>query len=171
MELETQRLRLRHWSLQDFDIYAANYADEQRARFLGGQLDRASAWRHLASVVGHWTLRGYGLWAVEEKESQKVVGSIGLWFSEGWPELELGYWLVPDSHGKGYATEAGMKSRDYAFDQLGAKTLVSYIDPANEPSKKVAERLGAKYENTIELLGLGPHCVYRYPMPMTSPVS
>ncbi len=129
-------------------------------------MDRARAWRHMAALVGHWTLRGYGIWAVEEKGSQEFVGSIGLWFPEGWPELELGYWLVPEAHGKGYATEAGMKSRDYAFDQLGAKTLVSYIDPTNEPSKKVAERLGAGYEKTIELLDLGPHCVYRYPTPM-----
>ena len=80
----------------------------------------------------------------------------------GWPELELGYWLVPEVYGKGYPTEAGLKARDFAFDQLGAKTLVSYIDPTNEPSKKVAERLGAQYEKTIELLDLGRHCVYRY---------
>lgn len=165
MELETQRLRLRHWSSTNFDKYAEIYADEQLAQYIGGKLDRARAWRHMAALVGHWTLRGYGTWAVEEKESQEFVGSIGLWFPEGWPELELGYWLVPEAHGRGYATEAGMKSRDYAFDQLGAETLVSYIDPTNEPSKKVAERLGARYENTIELLDLGPHCVYRYPMP------
>ena len=42
---------------------------------------------------------------------------------------------------------------------------MSYIAPANEPSKKVAERLGARYEETIELLSFGPHCVYRYPRP------
>lgn len=166
MELETQRLRLRHWSSKNFDKYAEIYADEQLAQYIGGQMDRARAWRHLAALVGHWTLRGYGIWAVEEKESQEFVGGIGLLFPEGWPELELGYWLVPESYGKGYATEAGMKSRDYAFDQLGAKTLVSYIDPTNEPSKKVAERLGAGYEKTIELLDHGPHCVYRYPTPM-----
>jgi RimJ/RimL family protein N-acetyltransferase len=112
--------------------------------------------------VGHWTLRGYGYWAVEEKETQAFVGCVGLSFPEGWPELELGYWLIPEAYGKGYATEAGLKARNYAFDDLGTKSLVSYIDPANEASKRVAERLGAKYDDTIDLLEHGPHCVYRY---------
>lgn len=119
----------------------------------------------MAAHLGHWVLRGHGYWAVEEKETGKFVGSVGLWRSEGWPELELGYWLMPEMQGRGYATEAAAASRDYAFEVLGAQTLVSYIHPENEPSKRVAERLGAKYEKIIELGGHGPHCVYRYPRP------
>ncbi|MEN8145669.1 MAG: GNAT family N-acetyltransferase, partial [Gemmatimonadota bacterium] len=79
--------------------------------------------------------------------------------------LELGYWLMPEVQGRGYATEAGIVARDHAWDAAGAKTLVSYIDPENEASKRVAERLGAVFETTIELLDYGPHCVYRYPKP------
>lgn len=162
IEMETDRLKLRQWSSSDFDRYAEIYANENLARFIGGQMDRPRAWRHMAAIVGHWTLRGFGIWAVEEKDSGQFVGGIGLWRPEGWPELELGYWIVPETYGRGYATEAALKARDYAFNQMGADTLVSYIDPANEPSKKVAVRLGASYEKTIELLDLGPHCVYRY---------
>ena len=162
MELETNRLKLRLWRSDDFDRYAEIYADKELGRYIGEQMDRPGAWRHMATLVGHWTLRGYGTWAVEEKDTQTFIGSVGLWFPEGWPEIELGYWLVPEAYGKGYATDAGLKARDFAFDQLGTRTLVSYIDPSNEPSKSVAERLGAKYEKTIELLDLGPHCVYRY---------
>ncbi len=162
MELTTERLVLRQWSEKYFNKYAEIYADEKLARYIGGKMDRPCAWLRMAAEAGHWTLRGFGTWAVEEKGTQKFVGSTGLWYPEGWPNLELGYWLVPEMYGKGYATEAGMKSRQYAFNELGAKTLVSYIDPTNEPSKRVAERLGAKYEETIELLNLGPHCVYRY---------
>ena len=102
-------------------------------------------------------------WAVEEKISGDFIGAIGLWEPEGWPELEVGYWLVESVHGKGYATEAAIKARDHAYNHLGAKTLVSYIDPDNEPSKAVAIRMGAKLESSIELLDLGPHCVYRHP--------
>jgi RimJ/RimL family protein N-acetyltransferase len=126
-------------------------------------MDSTSAWRHMAALAGHWVLRGFGVWAVVEKTTGNFVGSIGLWRPEGWPELELGYWLVPEARGTGYATEAGAKCRDFAFETLRAETLVSYIAPENEPSKRVAERLGARYEQTIELLKLGPHCVYRYP--------
>ena len=68
-------------------------------------------------------------------------------------------------HGKGYATEAAARCRDHAFEALGAPTLVSYIAPANEASRRVAERLGARMEATIDLLGFGPHEVWRYPKP------
>jgi len=162
-ELETERLRLRFWREAYFDRYAEVYSDEEQARFIGGRLDRPQAWRHMAMLTGHWALRGFGPWAVVEKSSGNFVGSIGLWFPEGWPELELGYWLAPEARGTGYATEAGARSLDFAFEELGATTLVSYIHPANEASKRVAERLGASYEETIELLNVGPHCVYRYP--------
>ncbi len=163
--LETDRLILRQWEEGDFEPYADFYADEAMARYVGGPSDREKAWRRFAALIGHWTLRGYGYWAVEEKASGRLAGSVGLWFSDGWPELELGYWLVPAMHGKGYAIEAGLASRDYAWEVVGAETLVSYIHPDNEPSMRVAKRLGARREELIELLDFGPHWVYRHPKP------
>jgi RimJ/RimL family protein N-acetyltransferase len=165
IELKTERLLLRQWQQKDFEPYAEYYADEEMARYVGGRSDRPNAWRRMASLIGHWVLRGYGYWAVEEMKTGEFVGCVGLWFPEGWPELELGYWLMRDMQGKGYATEAAVKAREYAFEVLQADTLVSYIHPDNEPSKRVAERLGARYENTIELLEHGPHCVFRHPKP------
>jgi len=165
MRTETPRLLLREWRLSDFEPYAAYYADPALARYVGGHLSREAAWRHMATQAGHWALRGYGYWAVEEKSTGNLVGSVGLWRSDGWPELELGYWLMPEKHGKGYATEAGSRARDYAWEEVGADSLVSYIDPDNEPSKGVAERLGASFEAIIPLLDFGDHCVYRYPKP------
>ena len=162
-ELKTERLLLRQWGPRDFEFYAEYYADEDAARYVGGHCDRDKAWRRMAMLIGHWALRGYGLWAVEEKETGSFVGCAGLWFSDGWPELELGYWLRRDMQGRGYAVEAARASRDYAFEVVRAETLVSYIHPDNEPSKRVAEKLGASFEEVIELLDHGPHCVYRYP--------
>lgn len=162
-ELETERLRLRLWSEAYFAGFAGMYSDEEQARFIGGRLERPQAWRLMAALAGHWTLRGYGPWAVVEKSSGEFLGSIGLWYPEGWLELELGYWLLPEARGTGYATEAGAAARDFAFEAVGAQTLVSYIHPENVPSRRLAERLGARYEETIELLNHGPHCVYRYP--------
>lgn len=164
-ELETDRLLLRGLREQDFPSYAQYYADEATARYVGGPCRRETAWRRMAAQIGHWVLRGYGNWAVEEKQTGQFVGCVGLWFPEGWPELELGYWLMPAMQGKGYATEAGARCRDYAFDIIGTDTLVSYIHPDNEPSKRVAERLGARFEKTIQLLDYGPHSVYRYAKP------
>lgn len=160
--IETERLRLRQWTLNDFDAVARYYADEDNARYVGGKKDADQAWRHLALHVGHWQLKRFGYWAVDEKQAGDFVGCVGLWQSPGWPELELGYWLMPEHQGKGYATEACRKCIQFAREVLQAKSLVSYIDPGNKPSQSVATRLGAVHERTIELASHGPHCVYRH---------
>lgn len=164
-EVETERLILRQWRQDDFEAFAGFYADEETARFVGGPSTRDDAWRRMASLAGHWSLRGFGTWAVEEKATGGFVGAVGLWYPEGWPEIELGYWVVRDMQGKGYAKEAARRSRDFAFGELGLNTLVSYIHTDNLPSIRLAEKLGAAEEETIQLLAYGPHHVYRYPKP------
>lgn len=160
--IETDRLQLRQWNENDFEKIAAYYADENSAKYVGGQKNADEAWRLLALHIGHWQLKGFGYWAVDEKHTGDFVGCVGLWQSSGWPELELGYWLVNEHHGKGYALEAALRCKDYARDVLQAGSLVSYIAPNNTASIKLAEKLGAKYEETIELLEHGAHCVYRH---------
>jgi len=162
IELETRRLLLRQWRAGDFDRYFEFYQDPEMSRYVGGLNDIEQAWRRLATIIGHWTLRGFGYWAVEEKATGLLAGCVGLWYSAGWPEIELGYWLLRDSQGRGYAHEACVKTLEYGFTSLGRESLVSYIHPDNEPSKRVAVRLGGHLEGTRELLNNGPHCVYRY---------
>ncbi|CAM2009426.1 GNAT family N-acetyltransferase [Acanthopleuribacter pedis] len=164
-EVETERLLMRQWRASDLDGYAAAYADETHAKFIGGPCSRHMAWRRMATVIGHWHLRGYGFWAVEEKASGRFVGSIGLWYPEEWPELEVGYWLAPDMVGRGYATEAARKSRDLAYEHLGINTLISCIDHDNHASRAVVARLGAVYERDHELLHFGKVQIYRHPSP------
>ena len=163
--LETERLLLRPWRPEDFEAFATYLEDERWAKFIGGPCGRNEAWRRFAAIVGRWTLRGYGFWALEEKQTGDFVGSAGLWFPEGWPELEVGYWLMPEKHGRGYATEAAAKSRSYAFQVMKQETLVSYIAPDNQASIAVALRLGAVHEETIQLDRCGIHRVYRHPRP------
>jgi RimJ/RimL family protein N-acetyltransferase len=160
--VETERLKLRQWKESDFSNFAHYYADEDNARYVGGQKNPEQAWRHMALQIGHWELKGFGYWAVDEKETNDFVGCVGLWQSPGWPELELGYWLMKEHQGKGYALEACLRCIDYAREVLNASSLVSYIDPGNAPSIRLAKRLGAVYEETIELLSYGPHCVFRH---------
>lgn len=160
--LETDRLNFRLWRDADFGPFAEYFADEKTARYVGGRRSREEAWRLMATYIGHYRLRGYGYLAVEERSSRELVGCVGLWNSEPWPELELGYWLFQEMQGKGYATEAAERVKEYAFESLQVDTLVSYIDPGNEPSKRLALRLGATHETDIELLEFGLHGVYRY---------
>jgi RimJ/RimL family protein N-acetyltransferase len=160
--IETKRLILRQWTSSDIDAFTQYYADEDSARYVGGRKNPEQAWRHLALLIGHWHLKGFGYWAVEEKEHARFIGCVGLWQSPGWPELELGYWLIRAQQGKGYATEACLRCIDYAREFVRAPSLVSYIDPDNTPSIQLARRLGAKYEPAIMLAGYGSHSVYRH---------
>lgn len=162
MNIETQRLELRQWTQGDYEPFALYYSDEANAKYVGGQKDAEQAWRHLALQAGHWALKGFGYWAVDEKSTGQFVGCVGLWQSPGWPELELGYWLVREHQGKGYALEACQRSIEFARRELRSKSLVSYIDPSNSSSIRLAERLGARYDGTIELASFGIHCVYRH---------
>jgi RimJ/RimL family protein N-acetyltransferase len=163
-ELETARLRLRQWREEDFPAYAAFCADCATARFVGGVCARPEAWRRMAVIAGHWLLRGYGVWALEEKEQRRFVGFSGLWNPEGWPEPELIWSLVASAHGRGFATEAAGRAREFAYRDLRLTTLVSFISPDNVASQRVAHRLGAVHERIIELREQ-PVGVYRHPRP------
>jgi RimJ/RimL family protein N-acetyltransferase len=165
--LETERLRMREWREADLAPLAAFYTDAAAARFLRRPSDLDEAWRFLAVRVGHWVLRGYGAWALEEKASGLWVGYCGLWNPHGWPEPEVMWSLAPSARGRGYATEAARRARDFAYDQLGWTTVISCIVPENVASQGVAHRLGAKLERSIELKGHTTG-IYRHPYPSTS---
>lgn len=160
--LETERLRLRPWRSDDLDVFASFMADPDDTRFIGGPLSREDTWRRIALLIGHWTLRGFGNWALEEKASGAFVGYGGLWYPEGWRDYELMWGLLPAFRGRGYATEAAECARAYAYGELGWTTVVSYVAPNNLPSRYVAERLGATREGTIELRGTAAD-VWRHP--------
>ena len=162
--LETERLRLRAWREEDLGPFAEFCASEATARFVGGTCDRMGAWRRIATYLGHWALRGYGHWAIEDKAGGRFVGYSGLWNPEGWPEPELIWGLMADCQGRGYATEAAHRVREFAYAQLGWRTLVSYIAPGNAPSQRVAQRLGATHERDIQL-GTYALGIYRHPGP------
>lgn len=150
--LETERLILRPFRDADLDAWAAIVADPEVMRFMDGPRDRARAWRDMAFCLGHWALRGYGLWAVEEKARGALIGRIGLIDPEGWPGLELG-WLVARSHwGRGLATEGARAALAHTFETLDAGHVISLIMPDNGPSIRVAEKLGARFEReaTVE---------------------
>jgi RimJ/RimL family protein N-acetyltransferase len=152
--LETERLLLRWLREDDFEQYAKMCRDPEVMRFLGGQtLSDIEVWRQMTSFMGHWYFRGYGIWAVEEKITGKLVGRIGFLNPIGWPGFELGWTLSRESWGKGYATEGARRALAYAFTEMGRDHVISLIAPANVASAKVAERLGEKVEGQTELFG------------------
>lgn len=163
--LETERLILRSWHESDLDRYFMLRGDQAAAQFIGGALSRDDTWRSIATILGHQILRGYSIFALEEKATGAFVGYCGPWFPLGFPEPEIGWGLVPSENGKGYATEAATRALSFAFGSLGWTTAISLVDPKNLPSVRVAERLGAKLESSTEFRGR--MCgIYRHPTPM-----
>src|SRR5438552_894126 len=152
--LETDRLLLRPWRADDFGAYARMCGDVEVMRYLNDAkpFTVVEAWRSMAAHVGHWCLRGFGHWAVEEKATGEFIGRLGLMHPEGWPGFELGWTLRRESWGRGYATEGARRALAYAFEEMGRDRVISLIVPANVPSIRVAERLGERVEGRIELL-------------------
>lgn len=141
--LETERLILREWRNEDFEPLAGFLADEDVMRYLSGKpLSRSDAWRSMATTIGHWHLRGYGVWAVERKADKAFIGRIGMLNPEGWPGLEVGWTLGKPYWGMGYASEAGRAAMNYAFLTQPVDRIISVIDPRNKASQAVALRLG-----------------------------
>ncbi len=160
--LETDRLILRALCEADVESEAEFYASDA-LKFVGGPMRPDETWRAVAMLIGHWAMRGYGFWGVEEKDTGTYVGHVGLWNPHGWPEPEVGWTLMNHATGKGYATEAARAARAHAYDVLGWTTAISLIDPDNLGSKAVAERLGARYESLFEHPAFGTMQVWRHP--------
>lgn len=152
--VHTDRLILRGLRDDDLDDFAEMMADERVARWFGGQpIDRKESWLSLAMHLGHWTLRGYGQWAAEERETGRFVGRIGLWQPATWPGLEVGWAVTPELWSRGYATEGGRAAVAWAFEQLGVDEVISLTIPDNAASRRVMEKVGLHYDRTQEVAG------------------
>ena len=145
LRLETTRLVLRPTALEDLDRWAEMMADDDAARFIGGVQPKAAVWRSMMAVAGAWALGGVAMFSVVEKATDRWIGRVGPWQPLGWPGTEVGWGLHPDAWHNGYAVEAATAAIGYAFDVLGWTDVIHCIDPANTPSKRVAERLGSTY--------------------------
>ena len=152
--IETKRLRLRAFTIDDWGPYAEMYADQSFVRYLGGKpLTEEEVWENLAVILGHWALLGYGIWALERLGTGELVGRAGLLNLPGWPDIELCWALSPRFWGNGYATEAARASISWAFEEVGIRRLISLIHPENRASKAVALRLGEAYREQIAFEG------------------
>lgn len=138
--LTTKRLVLRLPVIADFPLYQA-FVTSERAVYMGGPHDAAQAWHWFCNDVAQWALLGVGGLTITLKG--KAIGQVAVCQGPIFPEPELGWFLFDAAHqGQGYATEAASAMRDWAFGARGLKTLVSYIDPANNGSQRLAARLG-----------------------------
>jgi len=144
LRLETPRLLLRIPRKDDFDAWAEMMADEETARFIGGVMPRAISWRGLMTVIGSWHAQGFAMFSVIEKSTGRWIGRLGPWMPEGWPGPEVGWAIVRDCWGRGYAMEGSIAATNWAFDNLDWTEVIHSIAPDNFPSQRLAMRLGSR---------------------------
>lgn len=160
--LETERLVLRGPQPEDYPDFKATFTSF-RARYMGGPLNPYESWMLYAAEIGHWEIRGFGMWMIHDKDTDATLGMAGGWQPAMWPEREIAWIIWPEVAGKGYALEAVDAARRH-FYANGWDSAVSYLDPYNLDSVRLAERLGCAKDKTSKSIG-DDDAVYRHPAP------
>jgi [ribosomal protein S5]-alanine N-acetyltransferase len=163
--LETERLIVRHFHVFDVEALQPIFGDAEVMRF--GYGVQTTEWiqnwlqKCLENYYQKW---GFGAWAVVEKATRQTIGYCGLFYFleiAMQPDVEIGYRLARTVWGKGYATEAALAVRDYAFNVLTLPRLLAFIDPGNTASIRVAQKLGMTYWKDVMFEGYShPDHVY-----------
>ena len=158
--LHTDRLTLREYRAEDFDLFADHLSNAESSAHLGSA-DRQTAWRIFSSHAGLWLLHGAGWWSIEERETGRLVGSVGGFFRQGSTVMEMGWNTYRAFWGKGIAGEAAAAVLHHAFEVRREPKVRALISSGNESSRRVAERLGMTYETETELNGKRIGCYLR----------
>lgn len=144
--LRTSRLTLRPMQFQDWDAYHQLMCSD-RAIYMGGPFSSSVAWGMFCSDHAQWSLFGCGSLMIDDRATQRCVGQVGINYGPLFPEWELGWFLYLEAEGQGYAYEAASALRTWAKETRQLETLVSYVDPENVKSARLAERLGATLDD------------------------
>jgi RimJ/RimL family protein N-acetyltransferase len=146
--IDTERLVLRSFELRDLDYYLSFFADQEASLHVGGPSGPQEAWRRMLAGVALWELTGIGMWAVTRRDDDVAIGHVGFFdfLRDCEPriigEAEMGWILVPAVHGKGLAQEACQAVLGWFEEHFGCRDIWALISPGNEPSMKLAGKLG-----------------------------
>jgi RimJ/RimL family protein N-acetyltransferase len=145
--IDTPRTHLRPWRAADQELFAALHAHPEVMRDLGGPIGRAASDTKLANYMAAFRRYSFSRWAIETRDGN-FVGYAGVMPSQGDHPLgahfQIGWRLVRDAWGKGYATEAAGAALDDAFSRVGLKEIVAYTTRENQRSQAVMDRLHMK---------------------------
>lgn len=152
--LETERLILRQFTTDDVEFIFELLNEPSWIQNIGDRhirtLDDASAYI-LNGPVKSYEKNGFGLWAIVLKETNETIGMGGLIRRDTLEDVDIGYALLPRFWSKGYAVEAAQAIKAYARDVVGLHRLVAIVDPANQGSIRVLEKIGLRYEKMLRL--------------------
>lgn len=161
--LTTDRLLLRQPCMNDWPAYRDLMLSE-RSMFMGGPFTTVAAWGMFCHDTALWVLMGHGALMIEDRNSGQCLGQVGINHGPLFPEHELGWFVYPQAEGQGFAFEAAQALRNWAFETRALDTLVSYVDPGNTRSRRLAERLGAELDTKAPRQD-PTDLVFRHPKP------
>lgn len=148
---------MRSPQLSDLDALAAIWADPEVTRFLPSQslpITREKAEKALESMLEHWQQKSYGIWAIGENNSHKMIGYCGLRYLDELDEVEVLYGLAKAYWGKGIATQATKATISYGFNTANLNKIIALASPDNYASKRVIEKAGLRYEKQLHIFNL-----------------
>lgn len=146
--IETERLVLCQFKLEDLDALVQLRADPEVMRYIGDQ-SREKVEQRLRYYISHYESHGFGMWAVIDKSTGAMAGWCGLVFLDETPEVEVGYGVARDYWGRGLMTEAARASLRYGFERVGLERIVAVAMPENTASRRIMEKLGMRYEKNV----------------------
>lgn len=155
-ELETNRLYLRHFKAEDLEEYSRIMGQDEVGQWLprGRGYTKEEVGKFLDNIAKHWQEKGYGIWAVIEKDSGKIIGHCGLNYVKQNDEVEVLYGFGKEYWGFGYATEAAKAALTFGSEKIGLDRIVAFAKTDNIASRKVIEKIGLKYIKDIEIFGM-----------------
>lgn len=146
--LKTDRLILRGPERDDLPAFTRFMTSAPSMVAQGETVTPKQAWFGFLTGIGHWQWHGFGFFTVVLQQTGQPIGRVGLLKHSNWPDIELAWHLFEGAEGHGFATEAALAVKSWAYADLGVETLYSYIDVTNVRSQAVAKRLGAVTDGT-----------------------
>ena len=143
----TERLLLRPMTADDWEPYSALMLSE-RARYMGGPFSVKVAWGMFCADHAQWDLFGAGALMLQDRNTGNCLGQVGINSGPLFPEQELGWLVFPEAEGLGYAFEAASALLDWAKERIAGFKRPRSVDPQNDRSRRLAERLGATLDGT-----------------------
>lgn len=167
---ESERLGFRRWTDNDKEPFAKMNADQEVMEFMPKCLTFEESNAFIYRIEEHFNTYGFGLWAVDIKETGTFIGYIGFFTaefqSEFTPCIEVGWRLNRKSWNKGYATEGAKACLKYGFEELKLDEVYSFTSKLNLRSINVMKKIGLKqagvfeHPNVEEGHPLKPHVLY-----------
>ena len=139
---------MRSFALDDLRYFLKFFSDADASQHVGGPSSTEDTWRRMLTGSALWALTGIGMWAIAKRDDDRCIGHGGFFdfLRDCEPsiagQVEMGWILAPEAHGQGYASEACVAMLAWFDANFGKEPLWALISPGNDPSCKLAEKLG-----------------------------